>query len=916
MTPDRPRETNTEAGVWSCFALTVAYVLSGKLGLLLAVPPGYATAIFLPAGIAVTAMLLQGAMTLPWTFLGSLLLNVWVGYSFTARLEPAAIVVAVAIAAASTLQAAVGGYALRRAMGDPAPLDNGRDLLRFLLLTPSCCLISSTLSLASMYGLGVISRSEIVTSWVTWWVGDTLGVLFMLPLLMVLAGEPRSLWRGRALPVAVPMVLFFALFVAIFARVSEWEADQSLSEFRLLSQQAADRLQGGLEEQEVFLDQLERSFSLPSSVSRSAFAALAEELPRRFPTVQAVEWAPRVTASERGIFEAQQRASSPGFTITEAGDDGKMRPAGARAVYYPVTYLEPRSGNEEAIGYDLASNPIRRAAIEAAITTGALTATSPVRLVQEHGGQSAILLTRAVRDGANGQGIVLAVLRMGVFVTSRLTPFTDSILAQLVDVDAGAPLFDGFTPGTPTTIYEKRFSFGSRRYLVRTEPTLAYLASHRRWQSWAVLVVGLLSTGLLGTLLMLGTGQAYRFERLLGERTGDLQTANERLRREFAERQQAEAALRQAQKMEAVGQLTGGLAHDFNNLLTIIAGNLELLKTHVRTIAAQRLIAAAERGTERGARLTQSLLAFSRRQNFRPETVDVNHLIGEFRPLLVQATGPRVELQFILSPDLAPCRIDAPQFQAAILNLVTNARDAMPGTGGRISVETTNVTVELGADGDGPRGPCVRITVADTGMGMPQEVAARAFEPFFTTKEVGKGSGLGLSQVYGFARQSGGIVQLTSEKGVGTAVQIVLPRAEAAPVPPPEKREAAPPQPPRPGATVLVVDDDAQVLGTTADMVASLGYYVLTAPDGPAALAMIERGATVDLLLTDYVMPNGMLGDELGRRAQGLCERLKVLLLSGYAMTVPGDTPEELPLLQKPYRQEDLARAMRAALAR
>src|SRR5216684_2348033 len=213
-------------------ALTLVYVIAGKLGLLLAVPPGYATAIFPPAGIAVAAMLLGGARTLPWTFLGSLLLNAWEGYALNGRFDRTGLTVAVAIAASSVLQAGVAGTILRRALGAPLALDNTRYLGRFVLLSPLCCLISATLSLCGMWTLGAVRESEFVSSWITWWVGDTLGVLLMLPLVLVLAGEPRALWRNRAIPVAVPMLLFFALFVAIFARVSAWERDQSLLEFR------------------------------------------------------------------------------------------------------------------------------------------------------------------------------------------------------------------------------------------------------------------------------------------------------------------------------------------------------------------------------------------------------------------------------------------------------------------------------------------------------------------------------------------------------------------------------------------------------------------------------------------------------------------------------------------------------------
>lgn len=228
-------------------SLTVAYVLSGMLGLLLAVPPGYATAMFPPAGIAVGAMLIAGAATLPWTFLGSFLLNVWTAYSLTHRIQAMGVIVAAVIAAFSMLQAALGGATLRRAIGYPAPLDNARDLARFLALPPLFCVASASLSLGSMTMLGVVRMSDLSTSWVTWWIGDTLGVLLVLPLMLVAIGEPRSLWRSRTRSVAVPMLIFFALFVAIFVRVSGWESDQSLLEFRMLSQRVVDRIQSGIQ---------------------------------------------------------------------------------------------------------------------------------------------------------------------------------------------------------------------------------------------------------------------------------------------------------------------------------------------------------------------------------------------------------------------------------------------------------------------------------------------------------------------------------------------------------------------------------------------------------------------------------------------------------------------------------------------
>jgi MASE1/CHASE domain len=340
--------------------LTVVYTLSGKLGLMLAVPPGYASPIFPAAGIAVTAMLIGGRATLPWTFFGSFLLNLWAGNSLSHRLDATCVAVASNIAAASMLQAAIGGTMLRRAIGYPAPLDNGRDLARFLLLSPVCCLTSATLSLTGLSVLGVVGRSDLARSWVSWWIGDTLGVLVVLPLMLVVAGEPRSLWRSRALPVAVPMLLFCALFAAIFVRVNKWEHDEGLLDFRLLSRQVVDQIHTGLGEDDVFLEQLERSFSGPAPLSRSDFHHLAQTLLQRVPTIQAVKWAPRIDPARRAIFEAAQQAGLPGFEVREIDASGHSHRAGARPYFYPVTYVEPVRGTREFWGWTLPPWPIAR----------------------------------------------------------------------------------------------------------------------------------------------------------------------------------------------------------------------------------------------------------------------------------------------------------------------------------------------------------------------------------------------------------------------------------------------------------------------------------------------------------------------------------------------------------------------------
>ncbi|GJD89293.1 MULTISPECIES: hybrid sensor histidine kinase/response regulator [Methylobacterium] len=392
-----------------------------------------------------------------------------------------------------------------------------------------------------------------------------------------------------------------------------------------------------------------------------------------------------------------------------------------------------------------------------------------------------------------------------------------------------------------------------------------------------------------------------------------------------SEQRVTEDALRQAQKMEAIGQLTGGVAHDFNNLLTVIVGGLDMMiRKPENTERVVRLAEAAMGAARRGEQLTQQLLAFSRRQMLRPQTLNPNRLLLDFRPLAERAAGGAIEMVFDLDPALDPIRIDPAQFEAAVLNLVVNARDAMEGGErvARIEVRSRNVRLDTAAVADKgvPPGDYVEISISDIGSGIPADLLARIFEPFFTTKEVGKGTGLGLSQVYGFTRSAGGYVDIQSEVGAGTTFRLRIPRSADAAGEEVGTGSASvlPLRRATEGDTVLLVEDDEGVLGMAVESLEELRYRVVVARNAAEALEHLRGVERIDILFSDVVMPGGMNGSQLAVEAQRLRPGLKVLLTSGYVANLDEGQvigKGELPVLNKPYRRDELARSLRLVLS-
>jgi PAS domain S-box-containing protein len=384
---------------------------------------------------------------------------------------------------------------------------------------------------------------------------------------------------------------------------------------------------------------------------------------------------------------------------------------------------------------------------------------------------------------------------------------------------------------------------------------------------------------------------------------------------DVTDRRLIDEQLRQAQKMEAIGQLTGGVAHDFNNLLMVIAGSLDLLESRLDGDAKTiRYLSTARHGVERGAKLNQQLLAFARRQDLRTESVDIGALLRSFENLLDRAIGETIAVTIKDPPALLHARTDPHQLETAILNLAINARDAMP-QGGTLTVSTglRSVRAKTAALNNTVAGDYVVISVADTGSGMSADVISKVFEPFFTTKEVGKGTGLGLSQVYGFAKQSGGFVTIDSVVGEGTVISIHLPSAQA-PEASTEERVAI--REVKGQGTVLVVEDDDDVREIASSMLRDLGYMVFEADRGKKALTLLDSGAPIDLVFTDVIMPGEVGGIELAREIKAHYKHIPVLLTSGYTAQrfQTDDMDEGLQILRKPYNRVDLSLAVKSAI--
>ena len=414
------------------------------------------------------------------------------------------------------------------------------------------------------------------------------------------------------------------------------------------------------------------------------------------------------------------------------------------------------------------------------------------------------------------------------------------------------------------------------------------------WSRRVTRYLGLAVIAVLASLLIVVLAASY----------ASLRKAHQELQNEIANRMQAEEALRQSQKMEAMGQLTGGVAHDFNNLLMVASGGLDLMERTDDPVKIAKLKAGIRQAVDRGSKLTKQLLAFARRSPLKPEVIDLRERVSGMDALLERSLGEGIRVAMHLPGDLWPVEVDASELEVAILNIVLNARDAMP-RGGVIVIEAAN------APGDGKRGDCVQLALTDQGSGIPVDQVTKIFEPFYTTKGVGQGTGLGLSQVYGFVRASGGDVRVDSIEGRGTTITLILPRTTKNPAQHVEDVQAmvAPGQ-----HRILLVEDDDTVATTVGGMLAELGYETERAENGDAALRRLDRERNFSLVLSDMIMPGDVSGIDLVRRVGQNWPALPTMLMTGYSAAAASAAKEGIRLLSKPFSIQDLSVQILAAL--
>lgn len=699
--------------------VALAYLVTARLALLLAIPPGYATPVWPAAGLALVAVLHWGPWMAVGVALGSTVANVhWAS-------DPVgSAVVAAAIGTGAGLQAWVGGALVRRQVGYPHALDSGRPVALFQLLGgPVACVVSATCGVATLWSAGAMPAAEVPYNWATWWTGDTIGVVLVAPLLLIAVGEPRGLWRSRGATVGLPIVAALAAAAGAFAVANTLERQTLRQRFEALCTPLAGELHAVVRSHGEVVEAVGALFAA-SAVDREAFSRFGERALQRQPALGVLEWVPLVPASERAAFEAAtaRATDSPGFRITERRADGALVPAGPRATYLPVDYLAPAHANRAASGFDLGSDPTRRAALEHAGRTGTSTVTGPLTLVQDRGAQTSVLLISPVYTGGlipptealrarSLRGFGVGVLRMGDVLAAALPSSRHpDIVVAIHDADPVSGhhlLASEVEDAIPEPVaglepHRVEFDVGGRTWVLTFRATPELAARWRAWGSWAILAMALLVTAVLGAFLLVLTGRTERVER-----------SNEELER-FA----AAASHDLKAPLRGIRQLTGFVLED------LPADAPEETREHLTLVIGR---------ASRMSRLLDALLAYARAGATAdvPAPVETSELVREVVDLLEIPQGMRVTT----APGMPRIVTHVALLQRVLLNLISNAVKHHDRPEGAVEVAAR------------VQGRFAEFTVCDDGPGIPEAHREKVFDLFRTLKprDQVEGSGMGLA---------------------------------------------------------------------------------------------------------------------------------------------------------------------------
>lgn len=1022
--------------IFSLLTVALLYFSLAQVGFLFVNPPNNATLVWLPSGVAVAAIAAVGYRAAAGVLLGATLSNLIV--IVPSVLPEKSLQLSMLTAGFSTAEAVACAYMLPRNIFSEDLKLRARLLPRFLVATLTCSLVAAIPgALLTQEANG--DHVQYAQTILTWWLGDSLGIIFVVPLVLTLY---RFFFIGKnpAYFLNHILVLGLGLLVSIilYSFSLDVQRETLRNRFSYISDVAFNSLQSAIREilqhQSLVVSQLE----LEPQISRARFRALTMDVVAgefRALGLRGMSWNPLVNRQERVEFERQALLKGlQSFQITEL--DAARRPvtSSEKDRYFPVLYIEPDESNRSAVGFDIYSDSVRRDAIDIALQTNAPTATAPIELVQDSGGSSSkdALFLWPVRPNSQLTDMEYAIIGFVVAVVdfgSLLSEVGINLIAE-----AQVVIMDVTDPGSPVTVYSNQsdatvefdqwpshiqdigrsaeIEVPGRRYKVISEPNEAFLAATMNQVPYMVLSTSLLLTLVISLLYfqrlklsstreeahyrlsqIMDSAQdafitmdakgfvtawsaaavemfGYEAQHAIGRLLSDLiipaeLAAHHALRlqtysshsesrvvnkistltarrasgeifpvelsvksvlmrgsqefvgvvRDISERQRKEVILRESQKLEAIGQLTGGLAHDFNNLLGIVIGNLEELATLELESDRGNCVRNGLDAALRASMVTKSLMAVARRQPMEVAAVDINKEIAELQPLLEATLDKRIKLKVRLTEGCLLAKIDRGGFGNALLNLIINSKDALKESKEpEVTIETKVEVVEL-ANTDLSVGRYVVVKAIDTGCGMPPEVLARVLEPFFTTKERGFGTGLGLPMVYGFAKQLGGSVRIESTFGLGTTVKLYLPLADDVQQFP--KRQA----PEISGGTfgdnrtkvfrILVVEDEPFLRRLVCSMLTNLGHIVMEAESGDIAVPLLNDNA-IDILLTDIAMPGTLDGVALARLVTERYPNTKIILATGF-MDEASRSALQLTwkILEKPYRRGTLTEILR-----